>query len=110
MGADHSVSFDVPEYFPIMRFAKSGKVSLNPQLEQTGRRVTAAADDVARARRTRARSCKVDGGTYDGTGFFSSGLISSEPYAEYSLRFSKPGTYKYACLLHPPMVGTVVVS
>jgi hypothetical protein len=26
----------------------------------------------------------------------------------YSLRFSKPGTYKFACLVHPLMVGTLV--
>ena len=103
MGADHSISFDVPRYFPVMRFAKDGRISLNPKLdkpfggspkipEQEGMGVL-----------------KVDGGTYDGSGFYSSGLMSAEPYAEYSLRFSKPGTYKYACLLHPPMVGTVVV-
>jgi plastocyanin len=53
---------------------------------------------------------RVDGGTYNGTGFFSSGLISGDPYAEYSLRFSKPGRYRFACLLHPPMVGTLVVT
>src|SRR5204863_331150 len=52
----------------------------------------------------------VDGGTYDGNGFWSSGLLSSDPYMEYTLRISKPGTYRYACLLHPPMVGTLVVT
>ena len=30
-------------------------------------------------------------------------------YVEYTMRISEPGTYRYACLLHPPMVGTVVV-
>lgn len=104
MGWPHSISFDVPEYFPVMRFAKDGKVSLNPKLEQQfggSPKVPEPKED---------EILRVDGGTYDGSGFFSSGLISAEPYAEYSLRFSKPGTYKYACLLHPPMVGTVVVT
>jgi plastocyanin len=53
---------------------------------------------------------KVDGGTYSGSGFWSSGVISADPYLEYTLRIAKPGTYDYACLLHPPMVGKVVVS
>jgi plastocyanin len=53
---------------------------------------------------------KIDGGTYDGTGFWSSGLFGAEPYAEYTLRISKPGTYPYACLIHPSMIGQVVVT
>lgn len=104
MGWDHTVSFGVPEYFPVIRFADDGTVAFNRRLwppaggsppvpEQEGRGIL-----------------RVDGGTYDGEGFFSSGLIGSEPFAEYTLRFSKPGTYRYACLLHPPMVGTVEVT
>ena len=51
-----------------------------------------------------------DGGTYDGEGFWSSGLIGAGPYLEYTMRITKPGTYAYACLLHPPMVGTIKVT
>lgn len=29
---------------------------------------------------------------------------------EFSFVFSKPGTYKYFCSVHPRMVGTVVVE
>ena len=104
MGWDHSVSFDVPPYFPIIRFAEDGTVSLNPQLHEPAGGSPEVPEQEGRGPLT------VDGGTYDGSGFFSSALMSAEPYAEYSLRFSKPGTYKYACLLHPPMVGTVVVT
>lgn len=28
----------------------------------------------------------------------------------YSFTFTTPGTYKYFCSLHPPMIGTVVVE
>ena len=28
----------------------------------------------------------------------------------YSVKFDKPGTYKYACSIHPQMVGTIVVQ
>jgi plastocyanin len=52
---------------------------------------------------------KIDGGTWDGSGFFSSGLLGSDPFSTYTLRVSKPGRYRYACLIHPDMVGTLVV-
>ncbi len=51
-----------------------------------------------------------DGGTYNGEGPWSSGLIGSPPYLEYTMRISEPGTYDYACLIHPPMVGTIEVT
>lgn len=105
MGADHSVSFEVPEYFPIMEFAEDGNVRLNPKLEPPAGGSPAIPDEP-----DDDGVLRIDGGTYDGEGFFSSGLMSSQPYAEYTLRFSEPGTYRYACLLHPPMVGTVEVS
>lgn len=104
MGWDHSISFGVPEYFPIIQFADDGKVSLNPQLSTP----IGGAAEIPEQEGEGIR--RIDGGTYDGSGFFSSGLFSGEPYAEYTLRFSEPGTYRYACLLHPPMVGTVEVA
>ncbi len=104
LGADHSISFDVPKYFPIMTFANDGTIELNPRLQEP-------AGGSPKIREQEGEGIfRVDGGTYDGDGFFSSGLFGAEPYAEYTLRFSQSGTYKYACLLHPPMVGTVVVS
>jgi plastocyanin len=102
MGWPHSVSFNVPKYFPIIQFARSGKVSLNPALDKPAGGSPKPGDLEPGAH--------IDGGTFDGKGFFSSGLLASDTYVRYSLRFSKPGRYKYACLLHPAMVGTVVVS
>jgi len=54
---------------------------------------------------------------YDGTGFYTSGIMYNFPAGppgvppNYDLRltFSKPGTYEYLCVLHPPMKGTVTV-
>lgn len=49
------------------------------------------------------------GSTYDGSTYASSGFIALG--FSYSLRFTKPGTYTYYCLIHQPeMVGTVVVN
>lgn len=54
----------------------------------------------------------VDGGSWSGEGSFSSGILRATPPAsvKYSLRFTEPGTYRYFCLVHPPMRGTVEVG
>jgi len=33
-----------------------------------------------------------------------------DQHESYSVRFEKPGTYKYGCSLHPKMSGTIVVQ
>jgi plastocyanin len=48
----------------------------------------------------------VDAGRWDGSGFLSSGV---QPGGTYTVTFTRPGTYPYACLIHPRMVGEVVV-
>jgi plastocyanin len=47
--------------------------------------------------------------SYNGTGFYNSGVL--QPGQNYSLTFTKPGTYDYKCLIHDEMkmVGEVVV-
>lgn len=54
------------------------------------------------------------GTTYDGAGIVSSGLlfpaVGDAPSQTYTLTFTAPGTYTYQCLIHPGMVGTVVVQ
>ena len=103
-GAEHTVSFGVPRYFPIVQFLEDGEVRLNPQL-------AGAAGGAKEAPEQEGRGVfEVDGGTYDGTGFWSSGLIGAEPYLEYTMRISRPGTYDFACLIHPPMVGQIEVT
>jgi plastocyanin len=47
--------------------------------------------------------------TYDGTGFHNSGVASAEKPFTYSLTFTKPGRYEYACTVHPGMTGIVNV-
>lgn len=108
MGAEHTITFDVPRYFPPVQFLRDGTVRLNPKLDPPAGGAPKLPDE--------ENVEKIDGGTYDGDGFWSSGLAGAcpecggPPYIEYTVRIAKPGTYKYACLLHPPMVGTVVVT
>jgi plastocyanin len=41
-------------------------------------------------------------------GLFRSGALDTNE--SFSFRFDKPGTYHYACSIHPRMVGTIVVQ
>jgi plastocyanin len=41
-------------------------------------------------------------------GVFRSGAIDTNE--SFSFRFDKPGTYHYACSIHPRMVGTIIVQ
>ncbi len=100
----HTISFDVPAYLPILQFTR-GNVRYNPKVHG----IAGGASEVPPQDEPGAVQ-KFDAGSYDGTGFWSSGLVGAEPYLEYTLRISKPGTYPYACLVHPKMIGKVVVT
>ncbi|MGI9119797.1 MAG: cupredoxin domain-containing protein [Acidimicrobiales bacterium] len=96
----HTVSFGVPSYFPQYTVADDGRVTFNPQAYQPvgGPGAPPGDSDTPPV---------VDGGTWDGSGFRSSGSLYE---GEYSLTFTKPGRYKYACLIHPRMVGEILVE
>lgn len=50
---------------------------------------------------------EIDAGEWDGKEFTSSGVLWE---GTWSITFTEPGTYNYACLIHPRMVGTVTVE
>lgn len=107
----HTITFGVPEYFPIITFEKDGNVKRNSKLDpHAGGAKEFDPPEEERYKEGSLEPVKFDGGTYDGTGFWSSGTMDAEPYLEYSMTITRPGTYKYACLVHPPMVGTVEVT
>lgn len=41
-------------------------------------------------------------------GSFASGALDQDD--SFTFKFEKAGTYKYACSIHPRMVGTIVVK
>jgi len=51
-------------------------------------------------------------GAYDGTALVNSGLVPQGPQAAppFEMTFTKAGTYAYTCVIHPQMVGTIVVA
>ncbi len=55
-----------------------------------------------------ANPAQVGGNVFDNSAYISSGLITKGK--TYSVLFTRPGTYAYYCLVHPPeMTGTIVV-
>jgi plastocyanin len=106
-GATHTVSFNVPKYFPIFTVAKSGAVRWDPKshdpvgFDLPERPSNRSAEEVP--------SADLDAGSWDGRGgFHSSGALNHGD--KFSLTFTRSGTYPYACVLHPQMVGTVEVK
>ena len=49
------------------------------------------------------------GKTYAGVGFYNSGTPQDDKPFSYSLTFTKPGRYEYACTIHAGMAGVVNV-
>jgi plastocyanin len=113
----HTITFNAPRELPAAFITdEDGTVRRNPEVDQA----TGGAPPVEPlnfdqprliAHQTRFPEIRrIDGGTWDGEGYFSSGLIGSEPYAKYTLRVAKAGRYSFRCLIHPRMRGTLVVN
>jgi plastocyanin len=105
-GIPHTVSFNVPAYFPVFTIDKKGDVHYDKRAQDPVKWTVPEAqsddegNDIPRA---------IDAGKWDGGGgFHSTGLLSDGD--TFSLAFTKPGTYPYACAIHPQMIGQVVVS
>jgi len=105
----HTISFNVPRYFPIFTVKKDGTVERNPEVDASA---GGAPKLPQPSENGPPKIEKYDGGTFSGTGFWSSGMINTagELPAQYTIRFSKAGTYRYACLVHPPMVGEITIT
>jgi hypothetical protein len=100
----------VPRYFPILTIANDGTVKIDPRAERPAGGVGFGKS----LPENPPPFVDYDGGSWDGSGFRSSGLPpdseNDSQVVGFSLRITKAGRYQYACLIHPKMVGTVVVS
>ena len=108
----HSIAFNVPKYFPVFDVKKDGTVTLDkrgfepvkfpgPPDRPDGQEGGGSGPPTP---------IEVDAGQFDGSGGLHSSGMDFDTGDKFSLRFTKPGTYLFACLIHPPMVGKVVVK
>lgn len=108
----HNIAFNVPKYFPVFEVKKDGRVTIDKRAfeavkwpaperpEQEGGPPGEEAPE----------PINVDGGEFDGSGGFHSTGLDYNTGDTFSLTFTKSGTYLFACLVHPAMVGKVVVK
>jgi plastocyanin len=99
----HTVSFKVPKYGPQLEVDdKTHFVHLNPEAyNPVGVEIPPTEPD------SEEPPPPIDAGSYDGSKFLSSGPQFG---LAFSITFTKPGTYQYACTIHPRQVGTLVVK
>jgi plastocyanin len=108
MAGGHTISFNVPKYLPIIT-AKNGKIDFNGDLDKpVGWTIPQGSQQSNNGPPPPPRT--VDIGKWDGKGFHSTGTQLSNTGDKFSVTFTKPGTYLYACIIHPPMVGKVIVK
>ncbi|HEX7166475.1 MAG TPA: hypothetical protein VF230_05785 [Acidimicrobiales bacterium] len=97
----HTLSFNVPKYFPVFTVREDGFVTFNRR----------AIDPVGWPGRPQTKGpAHVDAGEWDGTGGLRSTGGDFGKDDTFSITFTRPGTYPFACLIHPAMVGRVNVS
>jgi plastocyanin len=53
-------------------------------------------------------------GTNHGNGFLNSGMLDTDPHtpnpSSVRVTFTRPGTYRFECVIHPDMDATVTVT
>jgi plastocyanin len=105
----HTVSFNVPKYGPQIIVEKNGEVKLNPKAYDAvnSPKPPESTHSDAGPNSPPPPPVQLDAGNYNGSKFISSG---AQDNTQFSLTFTKAGTYRYACLIHPRMIGTVVVT
>ncbi len=110
----HTISFNAPEDAePILTKSSDGSYHVNPKgAAPAGGPGQPTPNPNAPTPEPNAPPTMIDGGSWDGTSFHSSGIILSFPpqLYQYKLTFTKAGTYTVDCLIHPHMEAKVKVG
>jgi plastocyanin len=107
----HNLSFNVPPYAPIFIVGETGEVAFNNELDKPAGGWPGRTPALSKARGAPAPALvHVDAGAFDGSGGFKSTGTGWATGDTYSITFTKKGTYPYACIVHPGMIGKVVVK
>jgi plastocyanin len=109
----HNLSFNVPPYAPIFIVQDNGTVTFNEQLDRPaggwpGR--TPPLDESHDPSAPKPALVHIDAGNFDGGGELHSNGTGWATGDTYSITFTKKGSYPYACIVHPGMIGKVVVK
>ena len=136
VGGAHSIAFNVPKYFPVFGVNSDGTVTLDdrgfravkfpappdqeefdsagdegppPEEESEPPPEEASSEEEPEEEEEERDPVHIDGGRFDGSGgLHSTGMFYAQGDT-FSLTFTKSGTYLFACLVHPAMVGKVEV-
>ena len=112
----HNIAFNVPKYFPVFEVKKDGRVTIDKRAFEAvkwpapERPEAAEGDEGGEEEEGPPEPIHVDGGEFDGSGGFHSTGLDYNSGDTFSLTFTKSGTYLFACVVHPAMVGKVVVK
>ena len=105
----HNIAFNVPKYFPVFEVKDDGMVTIDKRaFEAVKWPAPERPEPPDGEEEGEPEPVHIDGGEFDGSGGFHSTGLDYNAGDTFSLTFTKPGTYLFACLIHPAMVGKVV--
>jgi plastocyanin len=107
---NHSISFNVPPFTPLYKVLDNGDIVANGQLDKAQGGWPGAPPGHKPYPLVTDSLVNLDAGSFDGSGGLRSSGIGFNTGDTYSITFTKPGTYAYACLIHSGMIGKVVVT
>jgi plastocyanin len=107
---NHSISFNVPPFTPLYKVLANGDIVANDRLDKPQGGWPGAPPGHKPYPLVTDSLVQLDAGTFDGSGGLRSSGIGFNTGDTYSITFTKPGTYAYACLIHSGMIGKVVVT
>lgn len=111
----HTISFNVPKYFPLATIKPNGTVEFNPAADQPvkwpGPPDRPHGDGgPGGPSGPPPPAANIDAGSWDGSGGLHSTGSNWNTGDKFNITFTKAGTYLYACIIHPAMIAKVVVS
>lgn len=107
---DHTITFNVPPYTPLFIFDKKGELGFNESFNKAAGGWPGAPEENEEEEGPPRDPVSLDAGNFDGSGGIKSSGTGFSDGDKYSVTFTKAGTYPYACLIHPGMIGKVVVK
>jgi plastocyanin len=107
---NHSISFNTPRFTPLFKTLDNGDIVANDELDKPAGGWPGAPPGHQPYPITTTELVALDAGSFDGSGGLKSSGIGFNTGDTYSVTFTKKGTFPYACLIHPGMIGKVVVK